>query len=73
MAYNSSNSEESWEDVGSGKEEGGRCPCLFHSRELDTAGEALDHCTTEHGFKTLAIRAKLGQLPGWYGGVKFGV
>jgi len=59
--------------VGSGKEEGGRCPCLFRSRELDTAGKALDHCTIEHELDKLAIRAKLGQLPGKYRGVKFGV
>jgi len=70
MASSSSNGKESWEDVGSGKEEGGRFPYLPCSRKLDTAGEALDYCITEHG---LAIRAKLGQLPCWYSGVKFGV
>jgi len=70
MAYSSSDGEESWENMGSGKEEGGRFPYLPCSKELDTVGEALDYCTTEHG---LAIRAKLGQLPGWYSGVKFGV
>ena len=66
MASSSSDGEEGWEDVGSGEEEGVRCPCLFCSRELDAAGEALDHCTTEHGLDMLAMRAKLGQLPGWY-------
>ena len=49
--------------MGLGEEEGGRFPYLPCSRELDTMGEALDYCTTERG---LAIRAKLGQLPGWY-------
>ena len=52
----SSDSESDWEDVEDA--EGVRCPCLFCSRELDTASDVLDHCAKEHGVDILDIRAK---------------
>ena len=57
-----SEGEGDWEDVDS-EEEGcleGNCLCLFCSKELGTAGEVLEHCTSEHGWNFFTFRANLG-------------
>ena len=57
-----SEGEGDWEDVDTEEEGGseGSCLCLFCNRELRTAGEVLEHCTTEHGWSFFTFRASLG-------------